>query len=122
MVMRKPNRVTTPRRAVMGGTRTGHASMPRATGRYAGEPLPQEGILMAGTPRRKGPYPRDAVAAVFAAAGIGGGNYPALDPGELADQLRDALTRWPERFDGADRDMVSRVAHLLDVIADSEDS
>jgi hypothetical protein len=32
--IRKPNRVTTPRRAVLNGTRTSHASMPRARGRW----------------------------------------------------------------------------------------
>lgn len=34
MKIRKPNRVTTPRRAVLNGTRVGHASMPRARGRW----------------------------------------------------------------------------------------
>ena len=34
MTMRKPNRVTTPKRAVLNGTRTSHASMPRARGRW----------------------------------------------------------------------------------------
>lgn len=33
MTIRKPNRVTTPRRAVLNGTRTSHASMPRARSR-----------------------------------------------------------------------------------------
>jgi hypothetical protein len=32
MTIRKPNRVTTPKRAVLNGTRTSHASMPRAHG------------------------------------------------------------------------------------------
>ena len=34
MTIRKPNRVTTPRRAVLNGTRTSHASMLRARGRW----------------------------------------------------------------------------------------
>jgi len=34
MTVRKPNRVTTPKRAVLNGTRTSHASMPRARGRW----------------------------------------------------------------------------------------
>lgn len=34
MRIRKPNRVTTPRNAVLGGTRTSHASMPRVRGRW----------------------------------------------------------------------------------------
>ena len=34
MTIRKPNQVTTPRRAVLNGTRTSHASMPRARGRW----------------------------------------------------------------------------------------
>lgn len=34
MTMRKPNRVTTPRRAVLNGIRTSHASMRRARGRW----------------------------------------------------------------------------------------
>ena len=34
MTVRKPNRVTTPRRAVRNGTRTSHASMPRARRRW----------------------------------------------------------------------------------------
>jgi hypothetical protein len=34
MKIRKPNRVTTPRQAVLDGTRTNHASMPRARGRW----------------------------------------------------------------------------------------
>ena len=34
MTIRKPNRVTTPKRAVLNGTRTSHASMPRARGRW----------------------------------------------------------------------------------------
>ena len=34
MTIRKPNRVTTPRRAVLNGTKTSHASMPRARGRW----------------------------------------------------------------------------------------
>jgi hypothetical protein len=34
MRVRKPNRVTTPRQAVLNGTRTGHASMPRARSRW----------------------------------------------------------------------------------------
>lgn len=34
MRIRKPNRVTTPRDAVLGGTRESHASMPRARGRW----------------------------------------------------------------------------------------
>jgi hypothetical protein len=33
--VRKPNRATTPRRAVIGGTRAGHRSMPRAGSRWA---------------------------------------------------------------------------------------
>ena len=34
MPVRKPNRVTTPKRAVLNGTMAGHASMPRARGRW----------------------------------------------------------------------------------------
>ena len=34
MTTRKPNRVTTPKRAVLNGTRTSHASMPRTRGRW----------------------------------------------------------------------------------------
>jgi hypothetical protein len=34
MTIRKPNRVTTPKRAVLNGTRTSHASMPRTRGRW----------------------------------------------------------------------------------------
>jgi hypothetical protein len=34
MTIRKPNRVTTPKQAVLGGTKTSHASMPRARGRW----------------------------------------------------------------------------------------
>jgi hypothetical protein len=34
MTTRKPNRVTTPKRAVLNGTRTSHASAPRARGRW----------------------------------------------------------------------------------------
>ena len=34
MTIRKPNRVTTPRRAVLNGAKTSHASMPRACGRW----------------------------------------------------------------------------------------
>jgi hypothetical protein len=34
MTIRKPNRVTTPKRAVLNGTKTSHASMPRARGRW----------------------------------------------------------------------------------------
>ena len=34
MRIRKPNRVTTPRRAVLNGARASHASIPRARGRW----------------------------------------------------------------------------------------
>jgi hypothetical protein len=34
MTIRKPNRVSTPRRAVLNGTKTSHASMPRARSRW----------------------------------------------------------------------------------------
>ena len=34
MTIRKPNRVNTRRRAVLNGTRTSHASMPRARSRW----------------------------------------------------------------------------------------
>jgi len=34
MPVRKPNRVTTPKWAVLDGTKAGHASMPRACGRW----------------------------------------------------------------------------------------
>jgi hypothetical protein len=34
MTIRKPNRVTTPKQAVLNGARTSHASMPRARGRW----------------------------------------------------------------------------------------
>jgi hypothetical protein len=34
MTLRKPNRVTTPRRAVLNGASTSHASMPRTRGRW----------------------------------------------------------------------------------------
>ncbi len=34
MTIRKPNRVTTPKQAVLTGTRTSHASMPRTRGRW----------------------------------------------------------------------------------------
>jgi hypothetical protein len=34
MTIRKPNRVTTPRLAVLNGARTSHASMPRPRGRW----------------------------------------------------------------------------------------
>jgi hypothetical protein len=34
MTLRKPNRVTTPKRAVLNGARTSHASMPRTRGRW----------------------------------------------------------------------------------------
>jgi hypothetical protein len=34
MTIRKPNRVTTPKRAVLNGARTNHASMPRDRGRW----------------------------------------------------------------------------------------
>ena len=34
MTIRKPNRVTTPKWAVLNGTKTSHASMPRARGRW----------------------------------------------------------------------------------------
>jgi hypothetical protein len=34
MMIRKPDRVTTPKRAVLNGTRTSHVSMPRARGRW----------------------------------------------------------------------------------------
>jgi len=55
MTIRKPNRVTTPRRAVLNGTRTSHSSMPRARGRWrpegpSREPAgaPEDTMLMAG--------------------------------------------------------------------------
>ena len=34
MTIRKPNRVTTPKRAVLNGIKTSHASMPRHRGRW----------------------------------------------------------------------------------------
>lgn len=34
MRLRKPNRVSTPKRAVLNGARASHASMPRARGRW----------------------------------------------------------------------------------------
>jgi hypothetical protein len=34
MRIRKPNRVTTPKRAVLNGAKTNHASMPRVRGRW----------------------------------------------------------------------------------------
>jgi hypothetical protein len=34
MTIRKPNRVTSPKWAVLNGTRTSHASMPRTRGRW----------------------------------------------------------------------------------------
>ena len=46
---RKPNRVTTSRRAVLNGARTSHASMPRARGRWRPGPARNQ----AGVPRRE---------------------------------------------------------------------
>jgi hypothetical protein len=43
MRVRKPNRVTTPRQAVLNGTRTSHASMPRTRGRW------RPGLVVRGT-------------------------------------------------------------------------
>jgi len=38
MRVRKPNRLSTPRWAVLNGTRVGHASMPRARSRWRHDP------------------------------------------------------------------------------------
>jgi hypothetical protein len=46
--LRKPNRVTTSRQAVLNGARTSHASMPRARGRWR----PDSGRNEAGAPGR----------------------------------------------------------------------
>jgi hypothetical protein len=48
MRIRKPNRVTTPRQAVLSGTRTSHASMPRARTRWR----PDSGRNRASVPGR----------------------------------------------------------------------
>lgn len=40
-------------------------------------------------------------------------------PAEVtAGRLGDALEKWPDRFDGGDRDMVSQIIHILNTIAE----
>lgn len=34
-----------------------------------------------------------------------------------ADRLREALDRWPDAFDGHDRDAIGRIIHALEQIA-----
>lgn len=38
----------------------------------------------------------------------------------IADQLGDMLDRWPDAFDGEDRDMVAHLRHRLEQIATGE--
>jgi hypothetical protein len=65
MRTRKPNRVTTPRKAVLGGTRSSHASMPRTRSRWRPAPgrHPRFGTGHLGAPPGFGPLNRlgDAV-------------------------------------------------------------
>lgn len=35
-----------------------------------------------------------------------------------ADRLGDALDKWPDAFNGGDRDMVSQIIHILTMIAE----
>jgi hypothetical protein len=44
MPVRKPNRVTTHKRAVLNGAKTSHASMPRARGRWRPDGTRNRGI------------------------------------------------------------------------------
>lgn len=40
-------------------------------------------------------------------------------PAEVtADRLGDALDKWPDKFDGADCDMVAQIRHILNTIAE----
>lgn len=40
-------------------------------------------------------------------------------PAEVtADRLAAALEKWPDRFDGGDRDMASQIIHILTQIAE----
>ena len=44
-------------------------------------------------------------------------------PAEVtADRLGDALEKWPDKFDGGDRDMVSQIIHILTTIAEEAGS
>lgn len=40
---------------------------------------------------------------------------------ELAGMLGSALERWPDDFDGADRDRVSQIIYVLDQITEREE-
>lgn len=38
-----------------------------------------------------------------------------------SDRLLDALNRWPDAFDGGDRDAIGRIRHVLDQIATGDE-
>jgi hypothetical protein len=38
----------------------------------------------------------------------------------ISDVLLDALERWPDAFDGEERDMIGQIRHALQEIADGE--
>jgi hypothetical protein len=41
-------------------------------------------------------------------------------PAEVtADRLADAVDKWPDRFDGGDRDAVAQIRHILNDIAEN---
>ncbi len=37
-----------------------------------------------------------------------------------ADRLGDALDKWPDAFDGGDRDMIGQLIHILRTIAEGD--
>lgn len=47
--------------------------------------------------------------------------YRSRHPAEVtADRLGEALQKWPDDFDGGDRDMVGQIIHILQQIADRQ--
>lgn len=46
---------------------------------------------------------------------------PTRHPAEVtADRLGDAVTRWADKFDGAERDEIGHIIHALRQIAEGE--
>lgn len=41
--------------------------------------------------------------------------------GVTADRLAEAMEKWPDAFDGGDRDMVSQIIHILTTIAEGRE-
>lgn len=102
------------------------ARRPAVTGLQNGAARPAPSTRVPKTdppPSRPGadrPRPSPALDAAALTDALRGFRSPRRHPAEVtADRLGDHLDKWPDAFDGADRDAIAHIRHVLQQIADN---